>query len=228
MRRRGPALRRRLAAVHYRSFATNPAELSPLEEHAVVGVRGRGTDPDVGVRPLVDLRDPSAFTQPGVFLRHPRIGLVPYRWTSDGRCISVAWRSTHPRIVMTRQLLSVIRVLVVDDHEVIRDMVSSALCAAADIDVIARCVDGLEACDVAASTRPDVVLMDLSMPGIDGVEATRQILADNPTVRVVILTSAAHGRRANEALEVGAVSCVFKGVGTAEVVRAVRAAAFVA
>jgi two-component SAPR family response regulator len=66
---------------------------------------------------------------------------------------------------MTRQLLSVIRVLVVDDHEVIRDMVSSALCAAADIDVIARCVDGLEACGVAASTRPDVVLMDLSMPG---------------------------------------------------------------
>jgi DNA-binding NarL/FixJ family response regulator len=136
--------------------------------------------------------------------------------------------STHPGTVTTRQLFSVIRVLVVDDHELIRDLVSSALCAAGDIEVIASCIDGLEACGVAASTRPDVVLMDLSMPRLDGLEATRQILANDPSVRVVIFTSAVHGRKAMEAIEIGAVSCVFKGAGTAEVIRAVRAAALAA
>lgn len=118
-----------------------------------------------------------------------------------------------------------IRVLVVDDHKVIRDLVSSALRSAPDIEVIGTCGDGDEACSVAASARPDVVLMDLSMPRLDGVEATRQILANNPVVRVVIFTSAVDGRQALDALEIGAVSCVFKGSGTAEIVRAVRDAA---
>jgi len=122
----------------------------------------------------------------------------------------------------------VIRVLVVDDHELIRNLVSAALDAAGGIEVIGSCADGQEACGFAACTRPDVVLMDLSMPRLDGVEATRQILAIDPSIRVVIFTSAAHGQRVQEALGIGAVSCVFKGADTTEVIRAVREAAVAA
>lgn len=115
-----------------------------------------------------------------------------------------------------------IRVLVVDDQELIRDLIGSALRAAHGIDVIGSCVDGQEALDFAAQTRPDVVLMDLSMPRMDGVEATRRMLAEDPSVRVVIFTVAVHSRRTKAALEFGAVSCVGKGADTTEVVRAVR------
>lgn len=117
-----------------------------------------------------------------------------------------------------------IRVLVVDDQELIRDLIGSALRAAHGIDVIGICVDGQDALDFVAETRPDVVLMDLSMPRMDGVEATRRLLADDPSVRVVIFTVAVHSRQTKAALEFGAVSCVGKGAHPTEVVRAVRAA----
>jgi len=117
-----------------------------------------------------------------------------------------------------------IRVLVVDDHEMIRTSVSEALGAALDIEVVGSCVDGQEALGAAAVSRPDVVLMDLSMPRLDGVEATRRLMAHEPGTRVVIFTSAVRGRQVNEALAAGAVSCVFKNADTSEVIAAVRAA----
>jgi DNA-binding NarL/FixJ family response regulator len=117
-----------------------------------------------------------------------------------------------------------IRVLVVDDHELIRESISSALDAAGGIDVVGSCVDGQDAVGFAASSRPDVVLMDLSMPRLNGVDATRQILANDPSVRVVIFTSAVNGRQVKEAIDIGAVSCVFKGADTTDLIRAVRAA----
>lgn len=121
-----------------------------------------------------------------------------------------------------------IRVLVVDDHEMIRIAVSSALGAAGGIEVVGSCRDGQEALGVVAHSQPDVVVMDLSMPRLDGVEATRRILASDPSTKIVILTSAIHGRKVLEALAAGAVSCVFKDADANEVIRAVRAAALTA
>lgn len=118
-----------------------------------------------------------------------------------------------------------IRVLVVDDHDLMREAISEALRASGGIDVIGSCADGQQACGFIAHSRPDVVLMDLAMPRLDGVEATRRILADDPTLPVVIFTSAVHGRQAIAAMDIGAVACVFKGSDSSQVVSAVRAAA---
>jgi DNA-binding NarL/FixJ family response regulator len=117
-----------------------------------------------------------------------------------------------------------IRILVVDDHEFVRTTVSAVL-REAKFDVVATCADGLAALAVAERTELDVVLMDLSMPGLDGVEATRRMVARRPGVRVVIFTSNINGHQVREALAAGAVSCVFKNAQITELVRAVRDAA---
>jgi DNA-binding NarL/FixJ family response regulator len=118
-----------------------------------------------------------------------------------------------------------IRVLVVDDQALIRESVSAVLTAAADIHVVGNSVDGYEAINDDALTRPDVVLMDLSMPRMDGLEATRHLLEQDPSIRILLFTSAPEGRQVSDAMRLGAVACVFKGAGRAELLRAVRAAA---
>lgn len=120
--------------------------------------------------------------------------------------------------------MSVIRVLVVDDHELMRRSIASELTAAGDIEVIGSCEDGFAALDAASAGHPDVVLMDLSMPRMDGVEATALLRAQHPGTRVVIFTSSIAGRRVNEAMAAGASSCVYKGTRIADVIEAVRAA----
>jgi DNA-binding NarL/FixJ family response regulator len=118
-----------------------------------------------------------------------------------------------------------IRVLVVDDHEIIRTTVGAALAAAEDIDVVATCVDGQDCLDKAIEAQPDVVVMDLSMPRLGGVEATRQLLVQLPMTKVIILTAAGYGIDLRDAMAAGAVGWVFKGSDTAEILRAVRTAA---
>lgn len=121
-----------------------------------------------------------------------------------------------------------IRVLVVDDHELIREAVSAALVAAGDIDVVGSSADGYEAIHAVPRTLPDVVVMDLSMPRMNGLDATRRMLQTNPAIRVVIFTSAPDGPQVTDALNIGAVACVYKGAGTSELLRVVREAAQVA
>ena len=82
-----------------------------------------------------------------------------------------------------------IRVMLVDDHRLVRDGLTQLLAGAPDIEVVGAAADGAEVVDLASSCTPDVVLMDLSMPGVDGVAATRLLLAEQPTVRVIALTS---------------------------------------
>ena len=82
-----------------------------------------------------------------------------------------------------------IRVLVADDHPIVRGGIVALLSAADDITVVAEAADGLEAVRLAAEHVPDVVLMDLRMPGLDGDEATARILAANPAIRVLVLTT---------------------------------------
>jgi DNA-binding NarL/FixJ family response regulator len=119
----------------------------------------------------------------------------------------------------------VIRVLVADDHRLVRAGIRTLLDAEPDIVVVAEARDGAEAVAGAAGTDPDVVLMDLSMPGVDGVEATRAITASGSGARVLVLTSFSDRERVREVLEAGATGYVLKDCEPVELVAAVRSAA---
>jgi DNA-binding NarL/FixJ family response regulator len=119
----------------------------------------------------------------------------------------------------------VIRVVIVDDHTVVRTGLEQLLSTADDIEVIGSAVDGVGALDVVARTAPAVVLMDLSMPNMDGTEATRRLAAEQPDVRVVVLTSFSDDRHIRGALDAGAIGYVLKHADPDELIGAVRAAA---
>jgi DNA-binding NarL/FixJ family response regulator len=118
-----------------------------------------------------------------------------------------------------------IRVLVVDDHHLVRAGLITLLEAAADIQVAGEAADGQQALEVAAATAPDVVLMDLSMPVMDGVAATRRLLADRPDTRVVALTSFSDRQRVTDILAAGATGYLLKDSRPDDLLAAVRAAA---
>jgi DNA-binding NarL/FixJ family response regulator len=121
--------------------------------------------------------------------------------------------------------VDVIRVLVVDDHPLVRGGLVSLLDGAADIDVVAAVETGEEAVIVGQQADPDVVLMDLQLPGIDGVEATRQLASDNGRPAVVVLTSFSDTDRIVSAFAAGAVGYLLKDATPDEVLSGVRAAA---
>jgi DNA-binding NarL/FixJ family response regulator len=118
-----------------------------------------------------------------------------------------------------------IGVLVVDDHQMVRTGIATLLDSTDDIVVIGQAGDGGEAAEVAAATMPSVVLMDLSMPGVDGVESTRRILEARPGTAVVVLTSFSDRARVSEALAAGAVGYLLKDCDPADLLAAVRSAA---
>jgi DNA-binding NarL/FixJ family response regulator len=118
-----------------------------------------------------------------------------------------------------------LKVVVVDDHEAMRQAVSAALTHAGDIEVIGTCADGQEAVVVATQMHPDVVVMDLSMPRMNGIDATREIVRRDPAVRVLICTGAAPQWQIDGAVDAGAVGCVYKSLDLSEIVAAVRSAA---
>jgi DNA-binding NarL/FixJ family response regulator len=116
-------------------------------------------------------------------------------------------------------------VLLVDDHQMVRAGLATLLAASDDLTVVAQAADGAQAVRAAVEHRPDVVLMDLSMPVMDGVEATREVLAALPTAKVVVLTSFSDQARVSEALGAGAVGYLLKDCEPPELLAAVRAAA---
>jgi DNA-binding NarL/FixJ family response regulator len=118
-----------------------------------------------------------------------------------------------------------IRVLLADDHGLVRAGLQELLAAAPDIEVVGAAAGGLEAVELAARERPDVVLMDLSMPGLDGIAATRRIQDESPASEVVILTSFSDRERITDALDAGAVGYLLKDADPGELLRGVRAAA---
>jgi DNA-binding NarL/FixJ family response regulator len=115
--------------------------------------------------------------------------------------------------------------MVVDDHAVVRQGIADVLAADEEIEIVAQATGGEDAVRVVGETRPEVVLMDLSMPGIDGVESTRRLLAIDPAIRVVMLTSFSEPQHVTDAIDAGAVGYVLKDADPREIVAAVRAAA---
>ena len=118
-----------------------------------------------------------------------------------------------------------ITVLLVDDHEMVRRGVRAFLETRPDITVVAEAGSGEEAVRLAAEHAPDVALMDLIMPGMDGVEATRRLTARSPRTNVVMLTSYHDDEHIFPAIRAGALSYVLKEVGPEELSEAVRKAA---
>lgn len=118
-----------------------------------------------------------------------------------------------------------IRIVIVDDHPVVRKGLAAFLSSEPDLEVVGAAADGEESLHVVAETAPDMVLMDLSMPGIGGIEATRRILATLPETRVMMLTSFGGHERMVQALKSGAVGYVVKDMAPQELLRAVRHAA---
>ena len=118
-----------------------------------------------------------------------------------------------------------IRVLVVDDHAMVRSGLAALLEASDGILVVGQAADGRAAVAQARETAPDVVLMDLSMPVMDGVSATRHLLDAVPDAKVVVLTSFSDRARVREALEAGAVGYQLKDGEPSELLAAVRSAA---
>jgi DNA-binding NarL/FixJ family response regulator len=118
-----------------------------------------------------------------------------------------------------------IKVLVADDHAVVRVGLAQLLESSQDVEVVGSVTNGLEAVSVAISRRPDVVLMDLSMPLLDGIEATRRILAARPEMRVVMLTFHSDPEPILEAVDAGAVGYLLKDAEPEDILRGVRAAA---
>jgi DNA-binding NarL/FixJ family response regulator len=116
-----------------------------------------------------------------------------------------------------------IRVVLVDDHAVVRSGLAQLLSSADDIEVVGQAAEGEGAIDVVRRTHPDVVLMDLQMPGMDGVEATRRILAEEIGGEVLVLTSYSDNARIVAALDAGAVGYLLKDADPEEVLSGVRA-----
>jgi DNA-binding NarL/FixJ family response regulator len=119
----------------------------------------------------------------------------------------------------------VIRILVVDDHRLVRAGLVTLLGAVEDIDVVGEAADGAQGLAVARDTRPDVVLMDLSMPVLDGVAATRQLLDELPDTKVLALTSFSDRQRVADVIAAGATGYLLKDCAPDELLAAVRAAA---
>lgn len=117
-----------------------------------------------------------------------------------------------------------IRVAVADDHGVLRDGLASVIAAQPDMELVGAAADGAEAIEICRTAAPDVVLMDLEMPVVDGIEATRAIVAAGTPTAVLVLTSFSDRRRITAALDAGAVGYLLKDASAEDVVRGIRTA----
>jgi DNA-binding NarL/FixJ family response regulator len=116
-----------------------------------------------------------------------------------------------------------LRILIADDHPLFRKGMRTLLTATAEIEVVGEATTGQEVIELAASLQPDVILMDLQMPGINGIEATRQIVHTSPHIRILVITLFEDDASVFTALRAGARGYILKDAKEEEMVRAIRA-----
>lgn len=116
-----------------------------------------------------------------------------------------------------------LRILIADDHPLVRSGMRALLQTEEDLEVVGEAATGEEAVTQAATLQPDVIVMDLRMPGISGIEATRRILQMNPHIRILVVTLLAEDDTLFAALRAGAHGYVLKEASEVEVLRAIRA-----
>lgn len=121
--------------------------------------------------------------------------------------------------------MEIIRVLIADDHPFFRDGLRMLLEATPDTELVGEAGDGEQAVTLAADLQPDVILMDLRMPGAGGIEATRQILERNPEARILVMTMVEDDNSVFAAMRAGALGYLLKGAGRSEVLVAIRGVA---
>ena len=117
---------------------------------------------------------------------------------------------------------SSVRVLIVDDHAIVRKGIRALLSEADGFEVVGEADTGQAAVLCAQETQPDVILMDLLMPGMDGIEATRQIISHQPQTRILVLTSFAADNKVFPAIKAGALGYLLKDSSPSELIRAIR------
>lgn len=115
-----------------------------------------------------------------------------------------------------------IRILIVDDHTIVRDGLTAMLAAQPDMEVVGEAVDGEQAVAMSSQLCPTVILMDLVMPGKDGLTAIREIKAANPSARILVLTSFADDERVFPAIKAGALGYLLKDATREQLVQAIR------
>jgi DNA-binding NarL/FixJ family response regulator len=114
--------------------------------------------------------------------------------------------------------------MVVDDHEFVRTMMCELVDGTDDMQVVGEASDGVQALPIAQETKPDVVLMDLSMPVMNGIDATREVTASMPDTRVIVLTTSTKGQDVHDAAAARAIGFLSKGAAPEDVLDAIRAA----
>jgi DNA-binding NarL/FixJ family response regulator len=124
---------------------------------------------------------------------------------------------------MKEQTVEIIRVLIADDHQLFRDGLRALLLSAPDMEVVGEAATGQEAVRLAVESQPDVILMDLQMPDMDGIEATRTIVHTNSQVNVLMVTMFEDDQSVFAAMRAGARGYVLKGAKHDEMLRAIRA-----
>ncbi|MDP3540304.1 MAG: response regulator transcription factor [Azonexus sp.] len=115
------------------------------------------------------------------------------------------------------------RVLLVDDHQMFRDALRTLLERLSDLEVVAEAGDGDEALRLAELTQPDIVCMDIGMPGMNGVETTRRLIATHPSIKVIALSTFSERQYVLDMIEAGAAAYVTKAEASAELLRAIEA-----
>jgi DNA-binding NarL/FixJ family response regulator len=116
------------------------------------------------------------------------------------------------------------RVMIVDDHKMFRDGLRGLINAEPGMEVVGEAVDGREAIEIARKVSPDVVVMDISMPGMNGIEAMRHVINNSPKVKVIMLSMYSSGPLVQSVLAAGATAYVMKGSDFAELSAAIRRA----
>jgi DNA-binding NarL/FixJ family response regulator len=124
---------------------------------------------------------------------------------------------------MKERAMDTIRVLIADDHQLFRDGLKALLLTAPDTEILGEAATGKEAIRLAAESQPDVILMDLQMPDMDGIEATRHIVRTNPRINVLMVTMFEDDSSVFAAMRAGARGYVLKGAKHDEMLRAIRA-----